>query len=296
MSSERWSDLPNEVRQAVERHTGHITLVDHHTAGLHSEFSATVHTTTGRVFVKGNRLSSPHLWMQHHEARVNRFLPTLAPRLLWTADTAGWLVHGYEHVTGRRATLTPGTPDLQLVADSLTEIHRTLTPCPDEDARDLADQWDRLSAWRRLRDDPPTDLDSWTRDQIDRCVDLEPQAVTVVQGDSLAHTDLHPLNILIDHTAHVIDWAWSRRATAWVDTAFLVIRLIDAGHSPRDAEDWASTVPGWQDTPAVALSLFAIEVLGIWEHLQHHRPLSHRGRLTDAARIWARHRSAMVLG
>lgn len=255
-----------------------------------------MYATTSRVFVKGNRLSSPHLWMQRNEARVNRFLPTLAPRLLWTVEMAGWLVHGYVHVAGRHATLAPEAPDLQLVADSLTEIHRTLTPCPDDGASNLADQWERLSAWRRLHDDPPTELHPWTRDQLDRFVDLEPQAVAVVQGDSLTHTDLHPLNILIDHTAHMVDWAWSRRAASWVDTAFLVIRLIDAGHSPQDAEDWAATLPPWRDAPDTALSLFAIEVLGIWEHLQHHRPLSHRGRLTDAARTWARHRSAMVVG
>lgn len=296
MSSEYWLDLPEPTRDAVQRHCGPIVAVDHQPIGLHSEFSATLTTETGRVFVKGSRLTSSHRWMHRNEARINRFLPALAPRVLWVVESGGWLLHGFEHAAGRHARLGPGSSDLPLVATSVARMHRTLTPCPDPDAGSFAGQWDRLSAWRRLRDDPPSDLHPWTAEHLHSFAGLESQAIAAVDGDSLVHTDLHELNILIDESARVIDWAWARRAAGWVDAAFLVIRLVDAGHSPRAAEEWAATLPVWQNAPAEELSLFAGEVLGVWELLQHRQPLPHRTRLTDAARTWACHRRAMIVG
>lgn len=290
MHSEQWSDLPEGARNAVQQHCGPVGAIDHQSIGLHSEFSATLSTPAGRIFVKGTRLTNPHLRMHRTEARVNRFLPDLAPRLLWAVESAGWLLHGFEYVTGQHARLAPGSSDLPLVSFSLAEIHDALTPCPDAGAGSFAVQWERLSAWRKLRDYTPNDLHSWTAKRLGMFTDREPHAISVVDGDSLAHTDLHPLNILVDQTARVIDWAWARRAAGWVDLAFLVLRLIDAGHSPQEAENWASALPVWHDTPEESLTLFAGEVLGVWEFLQHGRPLPHRQRLTDAARIWACHR------
>lgn len=291
MSGQSWFELPDGARKGVEQRCGPVAAVDHQTVGLHSEFKATLRTDTGRVFVKGTRLTSPHLWMHRNEARVNRFLPALAPQLLWAVESDDWLLHGFEHVAGGHADLTPGSPDLPSVAKSLIEMDRALTPCPDAGAGSFADQWERLSAWRRLHAEPPSDLDPWTRDRLACFADRESQAIECVNGNSLAHTDLHPLNILVAETARVIDWAWARRAAEWVDVAFVVIRLMDAGHSPEQAEDWAAALPAWQDAPDEALSLFAGEVLGVWEYLQHSRPLPHRQRLTDAVRAWAGYRA-----
>jgi Ser/Thr protein kinase RdoA (MazF antagonist) len=62
----------------------------------------------------------------------------------------------------------------------------------------LAEQWGRLAAWRRLAKDTPADLDEWARRHLDQLVERQAWAVELVDGDSLVHTDLHSLNILVD--------------------------------------------------------------------------------------------------
>lgn len=116
----------------------------------------------------------------------------------------------------------------------------------------------------------------------------EKRAVELVSGNSLLHTDLHALNILVGESARVIDWAWSRRGAIWVDTAFLVIRLIAAGHEPDEAEKWADAVPPWHDASDSARTAFAVAVYGIWAWLGRKSPLPHRPKLTAVARTWAR--------
>lgn len=288
-----WASLPEAVRIAVTERCGQVTGVDYPSVGRHSDFAATLTTAnTDRVFVKAIQVDNKNVWMQRTEARVNGVLPSLAPRMLWDIEAAGWLVHGFEYAPGRHANLSPNSSDLPLIATAVGEIHRALTPCPSQiQARKFSDQWGKLSAWRRLREDVPTNLHSWTRARIREFVELEPRAIEIVDGDSLIHTDLHNLNILVgEGQVRIIDWAWSRRGAGWVDTAFLVIRLIDAGHSPQDAEKWAASVPLWADIPEVASTLFAVEVLGIWEYLNHSDPLPHRAQLTDAVRKWVQHR------
>jgi hypothetical protein len=265
------------------------------TAGANSDFSATLHVADGVIFCKGVMTNSPRARMHRHEALVNPWLPLLAPRLLWRVDTDGWLLLGFEHAAGRHANLSPASPDLPLVADAVTTLAWDLTPCPVADVPRLADQWQRLSAWHRLAQEPPADLDPWTRENLSHLVEWETRAIELVDGDSLAHTDLHSLNILVADRARVIDWAWSRRAAAWVDTAFLIIRLIDAGHTCGEAEQWAHGIPTW-DSPMwdsvldTALTAFAVAVTGMWEHRTRQDPKPFRAGLTASARRWAQHR------
>jgi hypothetical protein len=266
--------------------------VEHAASGINQDFAATLTTDTGRAFVKGVRLDSRNVAAHRSEARVNGHLPaTLAPRMLWQVEAAGWLLLGFEHVSGRHADITPGSPDLPLVVAAVTEAQEALTPCPPVDVGSFADQWERLGAWRHLRNEIPADLDPWTRDLLVYGVDAEPAAISIMRGDSLAHTDVQPLNIVVDgDRARLIDWAWARRAAPWVDVAFLVIRLVSAGHSPLDAEQWAAQTPAWRAMSEQAKTLFAVEVLGVWEWLLHNRPMPHRAALTDAARLWAKDR------
>ncbi len=113
----------------------------------------------------------------------------------------------------------------------------------------------------------------------------------LVASDQLVHTDLHSPNIVVgDVGARVVDWAWSRRGNPAVDTAFLIPRLIAAGHEPEAAERWAEAVLCWRAAPAAARTAFAIAIWGIWQLLERHHPLPHRPALTAAARAWALHR------
>jgi thiamine kinase-like enzyme len=101
---------------------------------------------------------------------------------------------------------------------------------------------------------------------------MERTALDLAEGDTLLHTDLHPLNVLVSDRTRVVDWAWARRGQAWVDRAFVQLRLMLAGHEPQDDE-----VP----------DEFVVAVYGVWLH--NARKGKPRG-LADVARRWARHR------
>lgn len=286
-----WNELPTAVRAAVELETGPVERVEIPDTGRNSDFSATLHLAGGRVFCKGiDDAHGPRGRMHRHEASINQWLPSLAPRLLWRVQAADWLLLGFEHVTGRHADLAPGSPDLPVVAEAVTTLARELAASR-ADAPRLADQWARLAAWRRLAKDTPDDLDEWAHDHHDQLIDWEAQAIDLADGDSVVHTDLHALNILVDgDRASIVDWAWSRRGAPAVDIAFLVARLIAAGHTATEAEEWAGTIPLWRSTPDTTQTAFAVAIWGIWEFLERHQPLPVRPALTAAARTWAHHR------
>lgn len=292
MPRSTWEALPVAVRTAIERETGRVHNAVLPNAGRNSDFSATLHTETGTLFCKGIADADGKRGRMHrHEAAVNSFLPPeVAPRLLWRTETDGWLLLGFEHASGHHVDLSPGSADLGPVRDAVTTMAAGLSKVS-VDAPSLAEQWARLAAWRRLAKDAPGDLDPWARDHLDKLTNWETTAVERVTGSTLAHTDLHALNLLSnDGGIRIVDWAWSRNANAAVDPAFLITRLIEAGHDPTAAETWAEQLPLWHGTPVETKTAFAAAIWGIWEYLERHQPLAHRPALTAAARSWARFR------
>lgn len=290
MARSTWVDLPASVRAAIEHRVGPVAHAVIPTAGRNSDFSATLHTEGGTVFCKGIAdAEGARGTMHRHEADVNPWLPPMiAPRLRWRVETDGWLLLGFEHVPGRHADLSPGSPDLRAIVATVNSMAVELTLCSAAAPR-LADQWARLAAWRRLADSP-ADVDCWTRRHLDLLVDWETRAVELVDGDSLVHTDLHSLNILVcDGNARIVDWAWSRRGAAAVDVAFLIARLIAAGHRPADAAGWAETLPLWRHTPVATRTSLAVAIWGIWEYQRRARPRPLWQRLVPAARAAARY-------
>jgi phosphotransferase family enzyme len=292
MPRSTWEALPATVRAAIEHETGHVHEAVLPSAGRNSDFSATLHTASGTVFCKGIADADGKRGRMHrHEAAVNPLLPvSVAPRLLWRTEADCWLLLGFEHSAGRHVDLSPSSPDLDAVRDAVTTMAdglRTVTV----EAPTLAQQWARLAAWRRLANDTPTDLEPWARAHLDQLTTWEAAAIDFVAGNTLAHTDLHALNLLVhDGQVRIVDWAWSRHANPAVDPAFLITRLIEAGHGPIEAEAWADQVPTWQRASPETRTAFAVAIWGIWEYLERHQPLPHRRALTAAARTWALHR------
>jgi hypothetical protein len=287
-----WNDLPVSVRTAIEGETGTVLGADIPDAGRNSDFSATLRMSDGVQFCKGIRdVDGKRGAMHRHERYINPYLPsTVAPRLRWSTEVDEWLLLGFDRMPGHHADLAPGSPDLALVAAAVTTLTREMTDCP-ADAPRLAQQWARLAAWRRLAVEVPADLDEWTRDRLDLLVDWERRAIELVNGDSLVHTDLHSLNILVgDGRARVVDWAWSRLGASAVDVAFLIDRLIAAGHTPPAAEQWAKTIPAWQETSAETRTAFAVAIWGIWEYVQRRNGMPSGIDLVSAARRWTQHR------
>jgi hypothetical protein len=292
MARSTWEDLPTAVREAIEYATGPVAAADSPSAGRNSDFSATLYTAAGPVFCKaiadaeGNRGR-----MHRHEADVNPWLPTeVAPRLRWRTEAEGWLALGFDHVRGRHADLTPGSAELSAVATTVNALTERLAHCPATAPR-LAEQWHRLSAWRRLSSSPDAQFDRWVADHLDELVTWESRGIELADGDGLVHTDLHAYNVLVGSDgAQVVDWAWSRIGAASVDVAFLIARLVAAGHRPAAAERWADALPAWQATTPDARTAFAVAIWGIWTHKSLEQPRPMWNRLVPAAGAWARHR------
>ncbi|SFR28555.1 hypothetical protein SAMN04488564_114116 [Lentzea waywayandensis] len=264
----RWKDLPSEVRDAVGLRIGRVAASEPVTGGVNSDFTAMLDSAHGRFFCKATRATGRTAWMLRNELAVHPHLPDVAPALRWHVDTGNWLVLGFEHVDGRHPGFSPGSPDIVPIAAVFDELHAKLTPCPAKVAS-FAEHWRQLSAWQHI--DPDT-VDPWTRQHIDRFREMERKALELAEGDTLLHTDPHPLNFLMSDRPRVVDWAWARKGQPWVDLAFLHLRLMLAGHEPHDDE-----VP----------DEFVVAVYGVWLHnARRGKPR----RLADVARRWARHR------
>lgn len=292
MRRPEWSELPEQVRSTVRAICGEVVEVRPVLSGRNADFVATFGLSSGqRVFCKGARADNAAARTLGFEARVASVLPRCSPRLLWKVEQAGWVLLGFEHVDGRDADLSPESGDILLVIDALAESARQLTPSPVDGLRSWAGMVGRVAPWLTLRDHPRAGLDPWTAGHLAVFAAQEPVALEMLSGRTLAHTDIHEQNLLINDRAHIVDWAWAKLAPPWMDMAHLVIRLIAAGHTPGQAEDWAGRTALWRDTPATAITATAVETYGLWEHLRHADPRPIREAPTRAARTWAMHRT-----
>ncbi|MEU5722741.1 hypothetical protein ABZ783_13060 [Micromonospora sp. NPDC047738] len=248
------------MRREVERHAGKVRHAESLSDGAACELAVTLYTSAGRVFCKGGQANGPGAWLYRKEARINPWLPDAAPRLYWTVERDGWLVLGFEHAPGRHPCLEPGSPDLDTVADLLAALARELTPCPPVEVQPFRERWRGLIA---------------------------PE---LVDGDTLLHTDMTPRNFLLGDRLRLVDWSAPCRGAAWIDTAFMLVRLIRAGHSPADAERWAVRIPAFAEADGEAITAFTDAMVRLWGRMQRSAPAPHRGPLLDAARQWHAHR------
>lgn len=158
---------------------------------------------------------------------MQRHLPDIAPRLVWHVESDEWLVLAFEFVDGRHADLTPGSADLSLVAEVVGDLSRTVRPgLP---VLPVEKRWAPFAHGSDL---------------------------ALLRGETLVHTDLTAENILIGERVSVVDWAWPTLGAAWLDTALVVVRMIQAGHQPAEAEAWARGIPCWRAATDEAVSAF----------------------------------------
>lgn len=290
---ETWAALPPTLRHAIEAETGPVVDTTPPTFGKSSEFSAKLHTARGDWFCKGVRTSRPYAWTHRNELAVGRDLPPqIAPALLFDIEQDGWLMLGFELAPGTHADLTPASRDLLPVRDLVAEIGARLTPCPSSAKATLSERWADVPGWAELRDDRPDDLHPWACDHLDALADIDTRAD--LDGDTLVHFDLNPGNVLVHNgAARAIDWAWSARGPAWVDPAYLVVRLLHAGHTAEDAERWAHDIPAFAQAPNHLITAFAVRLAGAWESLARSpKARDHARQLADTAREWAEYRLA----
>ncbi|WP_181785498.1 aminoglycoside phosphotransferase [Streptomyces phytophilus] len=253
-----WDALPLAARAAVQEHTGPVLEARTAGGGVNSGIATLLRTAAGEVFVKGMPAGHPQIRTQHREAAINPHLPGSCPRLLWHTEAADWDLLGYERLKGRHAGYTPGSPDLPLITEAVTELQRT--PCPDGVPVKRAEQ--RWAAY------------------------ADPDAAELFAGDALLHTDLAPHNVIVDERAHLIDWAWPTRGASWIDPAVLILRLMEAGHTAAAADAFACRFPSWTTAPRTAVAAFSTANARMWDEIARHDPQEWKKTMARLAHDW----------
>lgn len=237
MARVEWSELPSVVRVAVSAHVGAVLEAEPVVHGLACHMAAVLGTADGRVFVKGVSAGDAEgMAGQGWETAVNPLVAGVAPLMLARVTAGGWDVLIFEFVDGRHADLSPESPDVALVTKALQATQ-------DLAAGGLAP---------RLADGFGNQLDDAGR--------------LLLAGDALLHTDTNPRNMLIaDDRAYLVDWAKVAAGPAWVDVAYLAVRLMEAGWPPADALGWARQFESWRVADPVAVHALVAATCRAWE-------------------------------
>ncbi|WP_432850694.1 hypothetical protein ACQPXB_08600 [Amycolatopsis sp. CA-161197] len=266
---QHWEELPRPVHRAVEALLGPIQAATTVGPGQNSAIAAVLETTQRTVFVKGLRTDQRAVVTQQREASINPHVRPVSPELLWRLEIHGWDLLCFEHLNGRPADYTPGSPDLPPLIDTMRRL--AALPCPN-----LPPAYFRPAQlrWAELIDDPDA------RQQL--------------AGDTILHTDYNPSNIIVTTTGELkmIDWAWPTRGAAWIDPACLVPRLIAWGHTPAGAEDVAAQCPAWNDADPAAIDLFVNVLTTMWDSIAQDQPGEDwKQTLATSAKQWLEYRA-----
>ncbi len=238
-----WSDLPQDVRDAVESMLGDTVVEAVSQAGGFSPGTADrVRTANGRrAFVKAvsptqNARSTE---LNRREAAITAALPESvpAPRLLGCYDNGEWVALVMQDIEGRHPA-TPWTAgELARVLATLDGLAVALTPSPVPGLPAAADSLaDRFAGWHRVSADPPAELERWVRQRLGELCALADRAVVALAGDALVHTDMRADNLLVglDGAVTVVDWPRGCLGPPWLDSLMLLINVRQfGGHDPR---------------------------------------------------------------
>jgi aminoglycoside phosphotransferase (APT) family kinase protein len=285
-----WESLPPIHVAAIEDVTGPVVKAESAMSGLMPGLAAVVHAGNGRYFVKAAPADSPAARLYEREMAANAALPASvpAPRMRYSSSDGGWLVMVLDFLDARDADLSPGSPDLDSVLSALGAI--STVPAWDAAlpvAANVTALQDKAAALlERQPGGRPWDM---YRAAIEG---FDPAALT---GDRLVHYDLHPGNLKVTTDADVVavDWAFACAGAPWIDAAFLVPRLVEAGHTPAAAERLVSRLPAWRTASAPALTAIAAlwsmfrEYKAIYGH-EDARPF--REQAARAGRSWVGYR------
>ncbi|MGN9843469.1 phosphotransferase family protein [Nonomuraea sp. H19] len=295
MTRPQWEELPEVVRDAVQTECGPVLKTESAASGIMPGLAACLHTEDGtRVFLKAIPTSHPAEALHVREQWAAHALPAEvpAPPLLWSTTLKGWHVMMFEYVndSAHEADLSPGSPDLQPVLDTLALLGDLLTPCPGG-AEPVAVHIAPLQAkGRRLLNNDSLDLAD--RYLYGRALDrfhMRP-----LFGKTLLHYDLSAGNLLVTGTGiKVVDWAFAVSGAAWVEAAMFAPRLVQAGHTPEQVDRFLSTVPAWQAASNDAVTGLA----ALWTLFRIYKakygPNEHRRARAEAAaagRAWLNYR------
>jgi hypothetical protein len=245
--------LPQPVTDAIVARIGPFEVIPA-SGGHHAEVAARVIGRVRTVFVKA-ACSDFGVRSLRFEARVSRAVgASLSPAVEWQCEWGGWLVVAFECCDGPHADLSPGSPDLDLLASAVERLGRM--PAPD------------LSLFS-----PTARLGFATAD---------------LEGDTLVHTDLNRANLIVTVGGlRIVDWAMAAKAAPWLELAMLVPWLIGSGHTPEQAEQWVARFPVWRATDAAVVADFASKNAAKWLRKAQENPVVWVRDLADWTGRWS---------
>lgn len=232
-----WTDLPAELRTAVEERLGGPVRAAWPSTGGFTAGVATVLETMGNpVFIKAAPVAEqPHIadWYAR-EAAVTAALPqdVPAPRPRWTLNAAGYAVICLDAVDGRPPDLPWRPAELTATLNAYARAATALAdPPPDLLAVGLPRLADLargdLCWWREVveRREPVPALPPAARDRLDELAELEALLPGYAGAGGVIHCDLRTDNVLLDRAGGVwlCDWTWACRGPAWFDIAGLLV-------------------------------------------------------------------------
>lgn len=292
----QWEAVPTSVCEAIEERHGTVLKAEAMTRGLTPGVAVKIVAEDAIRFVKAIPIDDPAAELYRRELRVAGRLPASvpAPRLAWGGQIEDWLVMDFEFVDGHEADLTPGSPDLPGVRRLLGALLAALTPNPWAEAPPISMNIETLSekAARLLGPQRPKDLPGL--ELYGRLAADFAAVATQLDGIALIHYDLSPSNMLVGNEGVLaLDWAFACRAAPWVEAAMLTPRLIEAGHTPAQAEQFMADA-GLPLPEGAAVTGLAVMWTLFREYKARYGPASvrqSRARAAQAGRTWVRYRA-----
>ncbi|WP_158889075.1 hypothetical protein [Amycolatopsis anabasis] len=289
MIRREWEAVPESVREAVERRVGSAVLkAESVDGGSNADLAACLTFVDGRkYFAKGVVLDRELAPFHQAEALVVPHLPrTVAPGISYEVPSEDrWRVSVFDWLDGRRADLSPGSPDAWAVMHTLNGLHRRGYELPFV-AHSLADAWNAERPWEKFKvpENDPDPVRAWFKKHHLTFKQLELTAIDAMVGSLPVHNALCPKHILVNGTVKFVDWTGTFKGSAVVDVARLIPHLIVAGHTPESAEQLADEAEAWSNLSNRTKTALATSILGL--HL--HR--GHSVEITDATVEWAQYR------
>jgi hypothetical protein len=237
-----WEGLPDRVRDAIEgRIGGRVVEAITQAGGFSPGLAARLRIEDGRrVFVKAvSEDANPDTpGIHRREAEVVAGLPPEAavPKLLWTYDEGGWVALGLTDIDGNTPAQPWRSDELDLVIEGLHRLQDLLTPPPLE-SDNAADAFaTEIRGWSELQSTNAFGLDPWSTKNLDRLVELEASAPSLLKGATLLNFDVRADNIVIAHNkAYFVDWPWARVGPRFVDWLGLAPSVhMQGGPRPDD--------------------------------------------------------------
>ncbi|WP_158557931.1 phosphotransferase [Spongiactinospora gelatinilytica] len=299
-----WQDLPRRLREDAQTDLGRVhTAIPLPTGAPWT--AALLHTKYGCYYLKACPALEPAALSAVREqwaAAVIPSPPVPTPSLVWSSNDHGWATMIFEYIDGRHPDLTPGSPDIPAVTETLNVLAEDMSPYNDRSIPPVSESIYRLLLSSQVMLNDP-ELPDW--ELYDAALDfgrgLKPAALDC--GDMLLHGDLRRSKLLFadgedGEQVYVLDWSRIARGAAFIEPVMFALRLIQAGHSPQQAEMLLMGVFTWDDAPPDQVTA----LIATWTlhnlHAARYGPDETRNTRSAAAqegRSWLHHRFAPLL-